>query len=350
MWLPCHHDQIHEIIRMKDLKRLLEKFDQGLCTVSELERLRQYFEADDLTALRDLLEGEWQATESQQPPISHAKSRKLWQQIMAARRLRGRTARVRTLRLVAVAASLLALVSIAVWHLLPLALDDSREIVVINSGALPMELQLDDGSEVWLRQGSQMAYRQPFVRDRRQIQLQGEAFFDVATDSLRPFAVVSGPVQTLVYGTAFNVKASQEDTVVTITLVEGEVGVHSIGDGSHPDTTYLQAGEQLTFRKISKKLDKSQVFHDRDYVWKDNIIHFDGASAQEVAVTLSTWYDIDIRIPDGFSSKSRLVHRFDRKKLSVQEVQEGISQVTDYYFEKLKEGIYVLRRDIVREK
>ena len=83
-------------------------------------------------------------------------------------------------------------------------------------------LVLPDGSRVWLNAESSLSYPGSFGgRERREVTLQGEAYFEVAPDSLHPFVVETAALQTQVLGTSFNVRAySPEDTRVT--LLRGE--------------------------------------------------------------------------------------------------------------------------------
>ena len=90
---------------------------------------------------------------------------------------------------------------------------------------------LPDGSRVWLNAESSLSYPGSFGgRERREVTLQGEAYFEVAPDSLHPFVVETAALQTQVLGTSFNVRAySPEDTRVT--LLRGSVKVSDRAPG-----------------------------------------------------------------------------------------------------------------------
>src|SRR5690606_33266873 len=75
-------------------------------------------------------------------------------------------------------------------------------------------IQLPDGSKVWLNAASQITYNETFSDSIRYLRLEGEAYFEVVQDSLRPFIVESGPLYVTVLGTAFNVSAFQEEKEV----------------------------------------------------------------------------------------------------------------------------------------
>jgi len=82
---------------------------------------------------------------------------------------------------------------------------------------------LPDGSKVWLNAGSKLEYYLEFGKKTRIVKLIGEAFFDVKTDSSKPFIVKAGKLAIKAYGTAFNVKAYPEENAITTTLVRGKV-------------------------------------------------------------------------------------------------------------------------------
>jgi transmembrane sensor len=84
---------------------------------------------------------------------------------------------------------------------------------------------LPDGSKVWLNAGSRLDYTMEFGKQTRIVRLTGEAFFDVKTDSTKPFIVKAGKLAIKAYGTAFNVKAYPEENAITTTLVRGKVAI-----------------------------------------------------------------------------------------------------------------------------
>ena len=90
-----------------------------------------------------------------------------------------------------------------------------------------MELELSDGSEVVLNANSSLDYSREFDGSTRKVYLEGEAHFKISKDSLRPFIVRSGEIETKVLGTQFNLNAFEEDSVVIISLFEGSVQVSS---------------------------------------------------------------------------------------------------------------------------
>ena len=85
------------------------------------------------------------------------------------------------------------------------------------------ELLLADGTKVWLNAGSTLKYAENYNKSKREVELTGEAFFQVKTDKSKPFTVTSSGLKIQALGTSFNIKAYPEDETLVATLVEGRL-------------------------------------------------------------------------------------------------------------------------------
>lgn len=134
-------------------------------------------------------------------------------------------------------------------------------VKVANDGPALRHIRLADGSSVVLYQHSSITYPQRFSRGSRQVTLSGDAFFEVAKDSLRPFFVYSGGLVTRVVGTSFSIRSG--DRGVTVAVKTGKVAVFPETDGiAHnpapgPDAILLMPQEQAVFEKASTRLVKA---------------------------------------------------------------------------------------------
>lgn len=86
-------------------------------------------------------------------------------------------------------------------------------------------VNLPDGSLVWLNAGSSLKYPTVFDWDKRQVELSGEAYFEVESDPEHPFIVQTDGVEVSAVGTAFNVEAYRNDSIVAVTMAIGKVNV-----------------------------------------------------------------------------------------------------------------------------
>ena len=88
-------------------------------------------------------------------------------------------------------------------------------------------ITLPDGSKVILNAGTTITYPNAFVSKNREVEINGEAFFEVAHDAEHPFIVKANQINVEVLGTQFNVKAYEEDDWIEVSLSEGKVEVQS---------------------------------------------------------------------------------------------------------------------------
>ena len=99
---------------------------------------------------------------------------------------------------------------------------------VLNREHSAIAVTLDDGSEVILNPGATLSFERPFPKGIREVKLEGEAFFDVARDTLKPFIVRTSQLTTRVLGTSFSVEANVDDEVVTVSVKTGKVLLHPV--------------------------------------------------------------------------------------------------------------------------
>ncbi|MCC8153376.1 MAG: FecR family protein [Tannerellaceae bacterium] len=96
------------------------------------------------------------------------------------------------------------------------------------------QVVLPDESIVWINAGTTLIYRENPITNSREISLNGEAYFEISTDSLRPMIINSESILVQVMGTSFNIKAYQDEDRIDITLVTGKINV--LLDDSQPDS------------------------------------------------------------------------------------------------------------------
>jgi transmembrane sensor len=157
---------------------------------------------------------------------------------------------------------------------------------------------LPDGSKVWLNAASSLKFPGVFKRNVREVELDGEAYFEIAKRSAMPFKVRSGNTEIEVLGTHFNLKAYSNQKVIKTTLVEGSVKINE-GKSSvllKPGQQARQAGGNITIL--------NNVDIEEQVAWKDGLFVFKDASIEEVMSQVSSWYDLDVtfegKIPEKY--------------------------------------------------
>lgn len=192
-------------------------------------------------------------------------------------------------------------------HLLRYSLHDSIEMANANKNnelIIPKggeyQVMLADGTKVWLNSASRLIYPQSFMGKERRVVLFGEAFFDVAHDTERPFVVETSRMSVKVLGTRFNVNDYDDNEEVSTTLVNGSVEIVS-GD---QQAFRLVPGEQAYGKE--NELEKREVNVRLYTSWIDGKFLFNNTELEEIAKQISRWYDVEIF----FSSESVKKVRF----------------------------------------
>lgn len=152
-------------------------------------------------------------------------------------------------------------------------------------------LTLGDGTKVWLNSDTKLRYPVAFTGKKRQVYLEGEAYFDVTKNAEKPFIVSVKDANVKVLGTSFNVKAYNEEDLISTTLVEGKVSFKS---EKLKKELVLAPGEQGNVISESGALTKKKVDVSLYTSWKDGRMAFKGERMEDILRTLSRWYDVEI--------------------------------------------------------
>ncbi|RYG09581.1 MAG: FecR family protein [Chitinophagaceae bacterium] len=153
------------------------------------------------------------------------------------------------------------------------------------------QVNLPDGTKVWLNAASSLKYPYIFAKDERLVQLNGEAYFEVAKDKHRPFKVQTNQQTIEVLGTHFNVNAYADEPELKTTLLEGAIKVN-VADKQ----IRLKPGEQSKLVTNTDQLSIDRNIDPNQFVaWKNDIFSFNNDDLKTVMRQISRWYDIDVR-------------------------------------------------------
>ena len=155
---------------------------------------------------------------------------------------------------------------------------------------------LPDRSVVWVNAGSSLRYCKDFGKQKREIELEGEAYFEVARDTQKPFVVKSEALSVRVLGTRFNVKAYKEDNTVDVSLVSGKVNVRLKNNPHHTGEVELKPDRMLHFDKQTSRYTMNKINGEEAYGWTKGVLRFDEQPFPLIANDLERKYNIRIRI------------------------------------------------------
>lgn len=168
--------------------------------------------------------------------------------------------------------------------------DEVRHELIVARGGF-INLTLADGTKVWVNSGSRLTFPRTFGTSHRTVQLDGEAYFEVSADSLRPFEVMARDgVGITVLGTKFNVRSYGGHSDTEVTLLEGSVAV------THKAArVLLTPNRQAQFDHTEGRLTMRDAGNAAQYTaWVGGMFDFDLQPIGEIFDELERWYDVEI--------------------------------------------------------
>jgi transmembrane sensor len=210
-------------------------------------------------------------------------------------------------------------------------------------------ITLADGSSVWLNSGTKLRYSSEFGQKSRELYLEGEAYFIVAEDKQIPFKVKTSDIYITALGTAFNVKAYSDESLIETTLEKGEVRIDRISSANHrtgSGPVFLKPNQKAIFDRTSSNLSvndkdksvnnirKNQADKTRPVPiiveslvdtklstsWKDSRWIFKSEKLNKLIPILERRYDVDIVFRDSILSNYKFTGIL---------MEESLSQVLD---------------------
>lgn len=149
-------------------------------------------------------------------------------------------------------------------------------------------MTLSDGTRVWLNENSKITFPVQFEKNRREVAVIGEVYFEVKPDSLAPFFVKGSKSTTRVLGTKFNISNSETATITT--LVEGSVEI------SCENTKMIIKPSQQA--NVTDTIKITEVDINSIIAWKDGKYIFKSKTIEEIMNFLADWYNIKIEFDE----------------------------------------------------
>ncbi|WP_425391059.1 FecR family protein [Ekhidna sp.] len=229
---------------------------------------------------------------------------------------------------IAASIALLAAIGIAFFWLQ----NDNTEQLI----AAEMQVQaLEDGSMVTLNAGSELSYPKAFSNEEtREVELKGEAFFEVEKNPEKPFIIKTPTVQVQVLGTSFSVRSLDGEATSSVIVASGSVEV-KFGESS----LVLSPDEKAILDRSSSRLFKVTNDDPNYLAWKTKQFVFDDTSLEKVVENLSNAYQVDIRLKTDIIRDCPVTVSFDNQSLDA--ILEILSATLDLTVEKTSEGLEI---------
>lgn len=185
--------------------------------------------------------------------------------------------------------------------------------ITITAEATGRELILPDGSGVSLYAGSSITYPEQFEKEKRQVELQGEAYFTVTHDKSKPFIMASGNKRVEVLGTRFNVNTRAASGAMEVILTSGRVSVYF--NKKPENSVVLAPGEKAVLDEAENNILKT-ANNDPNYMsWKTKVLVFENEPLSKVVSTLEHTYQASIVLKDPRLKDCRVTASFNDQSL-----------------------------------
>ena len=233
-------------------------------------------------------------------------------------------------------AAVLALVAVALWGYREMTTPAEMETATA-SATDKMEVKLADGSVVWLRQGASLRFPTAFDGGERCVELDGEAYFEVAHRSEQGFCIeVKGGEKIQVLGTSFNVKPGLEGT--TVTVKTGRVKFEASPKG---ESVIVTAGNKAIHRKNAPDIAVETAATLNDMAWQRGGLEFIQTPVQQVIRDMEAFYRVKIDLEGSNVAQCR--YNAPLGQLTVEKALENLCTLYNIRLIRLSPGHYVLK-------
>ena len=221
----------------------------------------------------------------------------------------------------------------------------SKEICVKAPLGSKTEVELSDGTEVWLNSGSEIRYPATFRKNQRDIYLVGEAFFDVEKNVEAPFFVHADEVDIRVLGTSFNVKSYPEEDIVETTLVEGLINMNKKGSNQvfqlkpNEKATFIKNREEISGKETEQFIITKNVDAKLYTSWKNGMLIFKKEKFGDLVIKMERWYNVRITIENKQLTGEKVTGSFQNE--SIEQALEALKISVPFSYKINKNDINI---------
>jgi ferric-dicitrate binding protein FerR (iron transport regulator) len=185
-------------------------------------------------------------------------------------------------------------------------------------------LLLPDSTQVWLNAASSLEYPKQFDKEKREVFLSGEAWFDVKHADKQPFIIHTGKVSTRVLGTAFNIKAYPGRENITVSVSRGKVRVSY----EEKEVAVLTKGQQVKVGNTGNHIVAKKAIATEAADWQQGNLVYDDETFGDIITDLERIYDVTIRVKNEALVHEHITTSF-RREIGIEKALELLSNLTD---------------------
>ena len=196
------------------------------------------------------------------------------------------------------------------------------------------ELQLADGTKVWLNAGSTLSYPQVFLDTERLVKLEGEAYFEVTKNTEKRFRVLTEQTTVTVLGTAFNVRAEGGENITEVAVSEGKVQVE---EKKTAQKVILSVNEKAVYNHATNKLTEMNDADLNELAWQRKKLKFTGTTLQDALSVIEKQYGVSVTLENEGIANCEIAGNY-KTDTNIISLLKNISQATVTE----KDGKYIL--------
>lgn len=281
------------------MKELLEKYIQDRCTPEELQKVLPYIDTPQgRRELEELLMADWENFVPEEAEDGVAGE---WQDRLTnqAGKKSGKSAILRQ-SWIGYAAAVLLVTSFGFYFLSQQkrSNEEIQQVAMVekfNPRGTRTILTLSDSSVVYLGAESRIRYPERFTGTKREVCLEGEAFFEISHNRKKPFIVHTGTVETQVLGTSFKIEAFK-DQLLTVSVATGKVSVGHKENSTLTSLAILTPGEMVSWNSSANSTEISHIPMGDVRNLKNGNLAYTDARLDKIAQDLGRWYNTKVVI------------------------------------------------------
>lgn len=213
---------------------------------------------------------------------------------------------------------------------------ESTFIVKSNKSHIVKQVRLEDGTIIKLNNSSQIIYPEHFSSNKREIFLEGEAYFDVAHNAKSPFIVRTGELTIKVLGTKFTVNANSSNSLITASLLEGSIEIFD-----RENKLKMIPNQRVTYHIHNKKMELSSIKDATSEIcWTENLWILSNTPLLEICQRLENQFNIKFIIMNENLINKTFTGQFHTNE-SLESILETLQISTSFKYERKKEHIII---------
>lgn len=325
---------------------LIDKFKKGRCTADEVKAILDWYgsEGCDKHYSKEIEKAIKKYDES--IVVQHADKEDIYKKIKAAiahDSTGDRKRRFLHQRIASIAAALLilAVVFAVVFEYTQRKNGEGNELIVEKDAksttiGQKSTIFLNDGSIITLNSASSIVYPATFGDESREVELTGEAFFQIAPDPKKPFIVHTNGLSVTALGTSFNIRSYSHENDIQVALNSGKIKVADNRQSAIIDTP----NKGVLYNNPNKKMETFQFDYKEAFAWKDGILYFKNAHFEEMIDRFEHWYGVRFHIANVEKSDDKpFTGEFENETLA--NVLKGLSFSKNFAFDIQDNDVYI---------